>query len=68
VGTRAGLDTEDGGKILCSCRGSNPDRLVDITERALLNKLQINTKLLTNNNSLKCVEFTVATLLQHVTL
>jgi hypothetical protein len=28
VGPRAGLDTEDGGKILCPCRGSNPDRTV----------------------------------------
>jgi hypothetical protein len=26
VGPRAGLDTEDRGKILCPCRGSNPDR------------------------------------------
>jgi hypothetical protein len=26
VGLRAGLDTEDRGKILCPCRGSNPDR------------------------------------------
>jgi hypothetical protein len=25
---RAGLNTEDRGKILCPCRGSNPDRLV----------------------------------------
>jgi hypothetical protein len=25
VGPRAGLDTEDRGKILCLCRGSNPD-------------------------------------------
>jgi hypothetical protein len=25
VGHRAGLDTEDRGKILCPCRGSNPD-------------------------------------------
>jgi hypothetical protein len=25
VGPRAGLDTEDRGKILCPCRGSNPD-------------------------------------------
>jgi hypothetical protein len=28
VGSRAGLDTEDSGKILCPCRGSNPDRPV----------------------------------------
>jgi hypothetical protein len=28
VGLRAGLDTEATGKILCLCRGSNPDRLV----------------------------------------
>jgi hypothetical protein len=28
VGPRAGLDTEDGGKILCPWRGSNPDRPV----------------------------------------
>jgi hypothetical protein len=28
VGPRAGLDTEATGKILCSCRGSNPDRPV----------------------------------------
>jgi hypothetical protein len=28
VGLRAGLDTEVGGKILCPCRGSNPDRPV----------------------------------------
>jgi hypothetical protein len=28
VGPRAGLDTEDRGKILCPCRGSNPDRPV----------------------------------------
>jgi hypothetical protein len=28
VGLRAGLDTEDRGKIFCPCRGSNPDRLV----------------------------------------
>jgi hypothetical protein len=28
VGHRAGLDTEDRGKILCPCRGSNPDRPV----------------------------------------
>jgi hypothetical protein len=28
VGPRAGLDTEDIGKILCPCRGSNPDRPV----------------------------------------
>jgi hypothetical protein len=28
VGLRAGLDTEDRGKILCPCRGSNPDRPV----------------------------------------
>jgi hypothetical protein len=25
VGPRVGLDTEDRGKILCPCRGSNPD-------------------------------------------
>jgi hypothetical protein len=28
VGLRAGLDTEVTGKILCLCRGSNPDRPV----------------------------------------
>jgi hypothetical protein len=28
VGPRAGLDIEDGGKILYPCRGSNPDRPV----------------------------------------
>jgi hypothetical protein len=28
VGLRAGLDTEARGKILCSCRGSKPDRPV----------------------------------------
>jgi hypothetical protein len=28
VGPRAGLDTEDRGKILCPRRGSNPDRPV----------------------------------------
>jgi hypothetical protein len=28
VGPRAGLDTEVRGNILCSCRGSNPDRPV----------------------------------------
>jgi hypothetical protein len=28
VGPRAGLDTEARGKILCPCRGSNPDRPV----------------------------------------
>jgi hypothetical protein len=28
VGPRAGLDTEDRGKILCPCRGSNLDRPV----------------------------------------
>jgi hypothetical protein len=28
VDPRAGLNTEDRGKILCSCRGSNPDRPV----------------------------------------
>jgi hypothetical protein len=28
VGPRADLDTEDRGKILCPCRGSNPDRPV----------------------------------------
>jgi hypothetical protein len=28
VGPRAGLDTEDRGKILCPCRGSNPDSKV----------------------------------------
>jgi hypothetical protein len=28
VGPRAGLDTEATGKILCYCRGSNPDRPV----------------------------------------
>jgi hypothetical protein len=28
VGPRAGLDTEVRGKILCPCRGSNPDRPV----------------------------------------
>jgi hypothetical protein len=26
VGPRAGLDTEDRGKIVCACRGSNPGR------------------------------------------
>jgi hypothetical protein len=26
VGPRAGLDTEDRGKILCPCRGSHPER------------------------------------------
>jgi hypothetical protein len=26
VGPRAGLDTEDGGKIICLCRGLNLDR------------------------------------------
>jgi hypothetical protein len=26
VGPRAGLETEVRGKILCPCRGSNPDR------------------------------------------
>jgi hypothetical protein len=28
VGARAGLGTEDRGKILCLCRGPNPDRPV----------------------------------------
>jgi hypothetical protein len=28
VGPRAGLDTEDRGKIICPCRWSNPDRPV----------------------------------------
>jgi ferredoxin-thioredoxin reductase catalytic subunit len=28
VGPRAGLDTEDRGKIFCPCQGSNPDRPV----------------------------------------
>jgi hypothetical protein len=28
VGLRAGLDTEDRGKIICPCRRSNPDRPV----------------------------------------
>jgi hypothetical protein len=28
VGPRAGLDTEGRGKIICPCRGSNPDLLV----------------------------------------
>jgi hypothetical protein len=28
MGPRAGLDTEARGKILCPCRGSNPDRPV----------------------------------------
>jgi hypothetical protein len=28
VGPRAGLDTEARGKIVCPCRGSNPDRPV----------------------------------------
>jgi hypothetical protein len=28
VGPKAGLDTEDRGKILRPCRGSNPDRPV----------------------------------------
>jgi hypothetical protein len=28
VGPRAGLDKEARGKILCPCRGSNPDRPV----------------------------------------
>jgi hypothetical protein len=28
VGLRAGLDTEDRGKIICPCRGSNLDRPV----------------------------------------
>jgi hypothetical protein len=28
VGPRAGLDTEERGKILCPCRGSNPHRPV----------------------------------------
>jgi hypothetical protein len=28
VGPRTGLDTEDRGKILYPCRGSNPDRPV----------------------------------------
>jgi hypothetical protein len=28
VGPRAGLDTEARGKIICPCRGSNPDRPV----------------------------------------
>jgi hypothetical protein len=28
VGPTAGLDTEARGKILCPCRGSNPDRPV----------------------------------------
>jgi hypothetical protein len=28
VGPKAGLDTEDRGKILWPCRGSNPDRPV----------------------------------------
>jgi hypothetical protein len=28
AGSRAGLDTEARGKILCLCRGSNLDRLV----------------------------------------
>jgi hypothetical protein len=29
VGPRASLDTEARGKILCPCRGSNPDRPAD---------------------------------------
>jgi hypothetical protein len=29
VGPRAGLDTEDRGKIICSCRGSNLDMLTN---------------------------------------
>jgi hypothetical protein len=28
LGPRAGLDTEARGKILCPCRGTNPDRPV----------------------------------------
>jgi hypothetical protein len=28
VGLRAGLDTDDRRKIICPCRGSNPDRPV----------------------------------------
>jgi hypothetical protein len=28
IGLRAGLDTDVRGKILCPCRGSNPDRPV----------------------------------------
>jgi hypothetical protein len=30
VGPRAGLDTEARGKILCPCRGSNPNRPIII--------------------------------------
>jgi hypothetical protein len=45
VGLRAGLDAEDRGKILCPCRGSNPDRPVDIIGGTVRNLFR-NTKYL----------------------
>jgi hypothetical protein len=41
VGPRAGLDTEARGKILCPCRGSNPDRPVI--------QVQVQVQVLLNN-------------------
>jgi hypothetical protein len=40
VGLRAGLDTELGGKIICPCRGSNPDHpVVQSVTRHILTEL-----------------------------
>jgi hypothetical protein len=39
VDPRAGLDTEARGKILCPCRGSNPDR--PVSGRLYLFNLQL---------------------------
>jgi hypothetical protein len=72
VGPRAGLDTEARGKILCPCRGSNPDRPVvqpvrhytawaNPAPRGFISHLNIMTGVLVTRNEYKYH----STLLQH---
>jgi hypothetical protein len=49
MGHRAGLDTEVTEKILCLCRGSNPDR-PDITQCSLV---KVNRRF----NGLSCLHY-----------
>jgi hypothetical protein len=51
VGPRAGLDTEDRGKILCPCRGSNPDLYwLSYPGSILMNVLSKNINIIIHRN------------------
>jgi hypothetical protein len=55
VGHRVGLDTEARGKILCPCRGSNPDRLV--LQPVVKHYTDCATRLLTGSYHFKILLF-----------